>query len=282
MVKRKRPFVIDGGLGSRALDWNHLLLSVPNPRPGEANEGVLVGEFDLDKDFHIADIQPIWLNVRTGLTRPTAFAAPPGAVKWLFDSTGEPRLVFTGKGAQREIHWRGPGRTDWQLLAKGDLMAMPFEPHSVDDAGTLYVLYSDGPDGLRTLARYDFESKTIGKPLLSNPGFDFDGQLLTRSGPGPAPGVRVHIDAQTTVWFDAGMKPLRAIVDQRFPGRINRISCGLCTRPEAVALVRFYSDREPGQLCLNVKSSRDQHHDSDMASTARNSPSQCRRLHLSR
>ncbi len=248
LVKRKRPFLIDGDLGSRALDWNHLLLSVPSLRAGESNEEVLVGQFTLDKDYLITNIHPIWLNVRTGLSRSTGFTPPPGAVKWRFDSVGEPRLVFTRKGAQRAVFWRGPGRTDWQLVVEGDLIDMPFEPHSVDDVGNLYVLHKDGPDALQTLARFDFDRKTISKPLLVTPGFDFDGQLLTAPGGGPAQGVRVYIDAETTVWFDEGMKRLQAVVDQRLPGRVNRVSCGQCARSDATALVRSYSDREPGQL----------------------------------
>jgi hypothetical protein len=249
LVKRKRAFVIDAGFVSNALEWNHLLLTVPGPRPGAANEEVLIGQISLDKDAYIAHIDPVWLNVRTGLSRSTDFAAPHGVVRWLFDGLGEPRLVFTTKDARRAVHWRGPGRADWQLLVEGDVLSMPFEPHAVDDAGNLYVLHNDGPEVLRVLARYDFERKApSGEPVLRTPGFDFEGQLLTGVGGGPAQGVRVHVDAETTVWFDDDMKRLQAIVDKRFPGRVNRVSCGRCAQADAVALVRSYSDREPGQL----------------------------------
>jgi dipeptidyl aminopeptidase/acylaminoacyl peptidase len=56
------------------------------------------------------------------------------------------------------------------------------------------------------------------------------------------------VDAETTVWFDAGMKRLQDAVDDRFPGRVNRISCQRCTQPDDPVLVQSSSDREPGQL----------------------------------
>ena len=99
------------------------------------------------------------------------------------------RFIIGQKDAKRAVHWRGPGRTDWQLLVEGDVLTMPFEPHAVDDAGHLYVLHNDGPDGLQVLARYDFERKAPSSgPVLRTPGFDFEGQLLTEFGGGPAQG----------------------------------------------------------------------------------------------
>jgi dipeptidyl aminopeptidase/acylaminoacyl peptidase len=250
LIKRKREFIVDGDLGSRALEWNHLLLAVPADRPSPSDEEVLVGKYTLDKDALIDEVEPLWLNVRSGLSRPTAFAAPANTVKWQFDSRGEPRLAFTRKGAQRAVHWRGPGSAEWQLLVRGDLLQMPFQPFAVDDAGRLYVLHREGPAGVTVLARFDIERQAITAPLVSTPGFDFEGQLIIEPG-GAVTGVRVHADAETTVWLDEGMKQLQAQVDQRLPGRVNRISCGRCVRADRVALVRSYSDREPGELWIH-------------------------------
>jgi dipeptidyl aminopeptidase/acylaminoacyl peptidase len=262
LVNRKREFLVEGGSTSRALDWNHWLLSVPRPRPGVSNEEVLIGKLNLDKEFSVTSVEPIWLNVRTGVSRSTDFAPPPDAVHWLFDSKGEPRVVYTEKGAQGAAYWRAPGRSDWQLIVKGNLLEMPFKPHSVDDAGNLYVLRNEGPEGLQVLTRYDFaRQQPSAAPLISTPGFDFEGELITgpaATGTGAGAvavagvrgvrGVRVHADAEATVWFDEGLKRLQGIVDQRFPGRVNRVTCALCGQAEQVALVRSYSDTEPGQL----------------------------------
>jgi dipeptidyl aminopeptidase/acylaminoacyl peptidase len=46
------------------------------------------------------------------------------------------------------------------------------------------------------------------------------------------------------------MKRLQETVDERFPGRINRLSCQRCTQADAAVLVRSSSDREPGQLWI--------------------------------
>src|SRR5438034_1804316 len=46
LVRRQgRPFVSDGQAIDRALDWNHRLLRVPQPKSGQTNEDVLVVEF---------------------------------------------------------------------------------------------------------------------------------------------------------------------------------------------------------------------------------------------
>jgi dipeptidyl aminopeptidase/acylaminoacyl peptidase len=58
-------------------------------------------------------------------------------------------------------------------------------------------------------------------------------------------------DAETTVWFDEGMKQLQALVDRRLPGRVNRISCSRCGQPDTVTLVRSFSDQDPGQIWLH-------------------------------
>lgn len=250
LVKRKKRIVSYGADLGRALEWNHRLLRVPVPRPGEPNEEVLVGELGL-RGAGRPLVHPRWLNVRTGRSRSTGFDAPSDAVGWLFDSRGDARVVFTQREQRQAAYWRGPGRSDWQLLVEGELLDMSFTPHTVDDAGNLFVTRREGPAGQQVLARYDFERKApSAEPLVRTPGFDFTGQLMLERGSGAAQGVRVTTDAETTVWFDEGLKRLQALVDDKLPGRVNRISCRQCGQPDAVALIRSYSDRDPGTLLL--------------------------------
>ena len=46
------------------------------------------------------------------------------------------------------------------------------------------------------------------------------------------------------------MKAFQQRADALLPGRVNRIDCRRCGTPDMVALVRSYSDRNPGQLYL--------------------------------
>src|SRR5689334_4487905 len=57
----RRSGITSGGLPSRdrLLDFNHRLLTVPWPQPGEINEEVLLAEISLDE---LARETPLWLN----------------------------------------------------------------------------------------------------------------------------------------------------------------------------------------------------------------------------
>jgi dipeptidyl aminopeptidase/acylaminoacyl peptidase len=128
---------------------------------------------------------------------------------------------------------------------------VPFEVNAVDDAGGLYVTRSMGPAGLQVLTRYNFERKAPEDvPWVVTDGFDFQGSVLTEGGTGKARGVRMFVDAETTVWLDPVLKAFQEMADSQLPGRVNRISCRRCGQPDMVALVRSYSDRDPGSLWL--------------------------------
>jgi dipeptidyl aminopeptidase/acylaminoacyl peptidase len=251
LIKRKKFMVVDGNAVSRALDWDHRLLTVPRPTAEEGNERVLIGKLNASASGGPPTVEPLWLNVMTGRTSGADFQAPRGAIGWMFDSQGQPRIVNTRIDATRAAYWRGPADTGWRKIAEGDLLTMPFNPHSVDDSGNLYVTQRQGVEGYNILTRYDFERMAPSdKALVVTPGFDFTGTLILERGTGAAQGVRVNTDAETTVWFDQAMKKAQDAADAYLPGRINRISCRRCGQSDEVVLVRSYSDQDPGRLWL--------------------------------
>ncbi|RZJ12964.1 MAG: S9 family peptidase [Rubrivivax sp.] len=229
----------------RMLDLNHMLLRVATAAPGMVNDDVLLASLSSDGTQAL-----VWLNTRTGRSRDVNVNAPPLTMRWLIDNRGEPRVAFTRDGNRVAAHWRAPGSNAWTQLYEGDVLHQPFAVNSVDDAGNLYVTRNEGPQGYKVLARYDFERKSPeAKPLVVTPGFDFEGQLIA-DGTGKALGVRLTVDGETTVWFDESMKALQQQADRMLPGRINSISCRRCGQPDMVALLRSYSDRDPGRLYL--------------------------------
>lgn len=243
-----RPFVTDGSSrNERLLDWNHRLLAVPRPQPGEVNEEVLMVEVTPDERRLE---RPLWLNTRTGRTRPTGVDVPADTVGWVTDSRAELRVALTRRDGRQSALWREPGRQDWHPLYESDLLNAPFSINAVDDAGQLYVTRTQGAAGETVLSLYDFEARAPSKkPLVVAPGFDFRGRVLNDSA-GVALGVRVVTDGEITIWQNAAMQALQQEADERLPGRINSISCRRCAQPDMVALVRSYSDSEPGEFWL--------------------------------
>jgi dipeptidyl aminopeptidase/acylaminoacyl peptidase len=116
----------------------------------------------------------------------------------------------------------------------------------------LWVNESVGKEGFKVLKRFDFETgKPEAEPLVSTPGFDFDGRIVSESAGSTALGVRFNVDAEDTFWFDKGMKALQAEADLRFPGLINRLSCRRCAETDRVVVSHSYSDRDPGQIWVH-------------------------------
>jgi len=255
LVRTQRDFVATPSIGQPPLDpWHHLLM-VP---AGGAGDEVVVGHWQLDGGGDLQAVQPLRLNVVTGRSRSVALGVPDKVKHWLFDPQGEPRVAVARDQGQVTVWWRAPGSTAWVVLARHPFLDAPFNPHSVDAAGALYVTVTEpGEAGTLVLKRFDFQA---GRPetqtLARTPGFDFRGRLLHDGGRVPQPGegalgLRLTTDAETTVWFQPALARLQDAVDQRLPGRVNRITCRRCSADDAVVLVQSWSDRDPGQLWLH-------------------------------
>ncbi|WP_156392184.1 MULTISPECIES: prolyl oligopeptidase family serine peptidase [unclassified Roseateles] len=247
LVRRQWKPAINDGRDDRMLDWNHRLVAVPPSRPGKVNEEVLLVEFSSGGN-HVET--PVWLNAVNNTTRSVDYKEPLHTVGWMADSLGEPRIAFTQHKDRRAAYWQPPGSRTWTQLYESDLLGLPYRIEAVDDTGALFVSRFEGAQRQRALARYDFASGAPeAKPLVAVPGFDFAGDLVTNET-GRTVGVRVVADGETTIWFDAAMKAFQERTDSLFAGRINRIDCRRCGAPDMVALVRSYSDRDPGRLYL--------------------------------
>jgi dipeptidyl aminopeptidase/acylaminoacyl peptidase len=238
-----------GPINIKILDWYHHLLRVPAWRPGETNEDVLVAEFSYAKDRD--DERPLWVSTRTGRTKRVNFEIPDGVSGWEVDERGEPRVAYRYKAGQQSMLWRAPGETTWKELFKAGTFDAPFFSEAVTSDGTLYVQEKSGAGGTAVLKQFDFKTMAPRPdPIVVVPGFDFSGGLVRNPEGGKAMGVRLLADAETTVWFDERMKAFQAEVDKLFPTTINRIDCRRCGEPDMVALVRAFSDREPGRIFL--------------------------------
>jgi acetyl esterase/lipase len=229
----------------RALHWNHTLLFVP---PAATDE-VIVGELKATagRDMRIL---PKRVNAATQRASSLAEGAPDHPVGWWFDPAGEPRVVETVHEGQTTVHWRAPGASGWSVLARHPTLHKAFSPRFVDGAGTLYVTVASGEAGVQELRRFDFATgRPAAEPAVRTPGFDFAGTFITSGATGKAIGIRLVTDGETTVWLDPRLDALQRLADARFPGRINRLSCGrTCDAEHLSVLVVSYSDQDPGSL----------------------------------
>lgn len=249
LVRREHaPFVRDDTFDKHLLDWNHRIQHVPVPLEGQPNDEVLLAEFGVN-DPHEEHLK--WVDTRSGRAHDVRVNAPDGTVDWITDSRGEPRVALTRVQGRQAAFWRAPGSKTWQTLYESSLLNRPFGVVAVDDAGGLYVTRQQGREGTTELTRYDFDTRApAAQPLVRTPGFDFTGRLIFEDRSGRLLGVRAVVDAETTVWLDPALKALQEEADRRLPGRVNHIDCRRCSQADRVALVRSYSDHDPGRLWL--------------------------------
>lgn len=250
LVRRRwKAGLTAGPVNIKILDWYHRLLRVPAFQPDQPNDDVLVAEFSYvrDKDAE----RPLWVNTRTGRTKRVTFDIPDGISGWEVDDFGEVRGAMRSEKDRVSLLWRDAGSETWKQLFEARQLHTPFVPEALTGDGSFFVLDNSGAGGTATLKRFDFATQQpSAKPVVAVEGFDFAGGLLRRPEGGAPMGVRLVADAETTVWFDGGMKAFQAEVDRLFPSTVNRIDCRRCGQADMVALVRSFSDRDPGRLYL--------------------------------
>ncbi|WP_374660258.1 alpha/beta hydrolase family protein [Inhella sp.] len=244
LVQRRseRPVEMRAGRGQAALDFRHVRLNLPRGRGDE----LLIGRWDAE------GLQPLWLNARTGATRDAGIERPRDArdpIRWWFDSRGEARVLLSTREGRNWLHWRGPGDAEWRRISERDALASPFDIAFVDDLGSLFVMQPRGAAGERVLTRFDFErNEPAGQALVHLPGFDLQVQPLMDEG--RLIGLRLTGEREHTHWLLPAMQALQQRVDERSPGRVNRLDCRRCGAEDAVLLLESFSDRDPGQFWL--------------------------------
>jgi len=250
LVKLDRPFIVgERRTGREPLDPWHRLLHVPR---GGGDE-VIVGEYEYDGGGEFRGIKAKRLNVTNLRTRNLSLGVPENVWHWLFDPDGEPRMLLTRHQGRVTLHWRAPGSEAWKPITDWEAFKAPFLPRFIDSDGTLYVTTADGRDGTAVLRRFDFATGRPSKDVVvSTPGFDFEGGIVSETRGGRALGVRVTTDAETTVWFEPRLTALQKEADARFPGRVNRLSCRQCGSPEMITLNVSWSDQDPGQVWVHT------------------------------
>ncbi|MBI5277105.1 MAG: S9 family peptidase [Burkholderiales bacterium] len=188
------------------------------------------------------------IDTRTGRDSGTIF--PPGkTLVWVIDEKDEARVALTlDTHTEAALHLKNPKTDQWEKLEAFN----PYErdviyPLRLVGDKQLFVTARNGKDTL-ALHIYDLEKRALEpEPVVAVNGFDFNGGPIVRGG--RVVGIRYTSDADSTVWLDADLKDLQKRIDGMLPGMVNLLSIPM-RDGSPVALVRSYSDTDPGRFLL--------------------------------
>ncbi|MRW92404.1 prolyl oligopeptidase family serine peptidase [Duganella sp. FT80W] len=251
LALRRNQFVRNGEDNNDLLPWHTYMLDQAG---AQDSEYVYVKDISFSSVGNLLSEDLLRLNTRNG--KAESVDHPSSARSWLLDQNGEPRLVQTLEQNIATIRYLDPASKAWRTLASFDAYTGGggFQPLAFGPDGALYVVSNTGRDN-SALYRYDLEhGKLPPRHLVELDGFDFRGHLIISNN--KLLGIRIHSDAEGTVWFDPAMQALQAKVDKILPGTVNLLTPP--TRPQSPwLLVESYSDKQPRRyLVYNTDSGR--------------------------
>jgi dipeptidyl aminopeptidase/acylaminoacyl peptidase len=232
-------------INDRRLDINWVLQEIPPSLDG--NEVIVLRRRWLN-EREATGAQLARLDTRTGLMRNLSEGIPDYTQSWELDWRGEPRIIET-LHEDRSRFFRRDEAGRWQLWYEDD-------PHARKHPMPMWI----GPNG-QMLGRQSHRGYTAvyrldpetgrgeGEPLISTPGYDFTGELITEPATGQLLGVRYETDAPGTVWLDPTMKARQADIDTKLPGSVNLMECLRCLDASHI-VVTSVSDMRPPMYFL--------------------------------
>ncbi len=242
LIKTDKPFLTTATLiADRRLDVNWTLHSVP---PGLDGGEVIVLRRPWSNEAASIGVQLARLDTRTGLTRTLSEGIPDHTSHWLLDWRGQPRVIDTHNQGRSRLYRRDDaGR--WQFWYEDDPEARK-NPWPAWIGPDNQMLGEHSYRGYDAIFRLDPQTgRADGEPLISTPGYDFTGRLITEPGTGRLLGVRFETDAPGTVWLDKTMKAAQADIDARLPGSVNLIECLRCVGASHFVVTSLTDVRPP-------------------------------------
>ncbi len=224
--------------GSRMLDQ----------APAQDSDAIYVVTRDPSLPSNKTNWDLLKVDTVTGIT--SKVEHPENTHQWMLDAKGEPRLIMTVERDTGTMRLRDTATGSWKDLTTYKLYGSnraAFAPVAFGADGTFYVTAQAGKDKT-ALHTYDLATgKLSEQPLINMVDYDFRGRLIFSNG--KLIGFRALSDAETTNWFDPGMKALQDEVDKLLNNTINLLS--VAPRAETPwVLVESYSDTIPKTVRL--------------------------------
>lgn len=231
-------------ISSRTLQPDHALYRMLR----DGSDDVLVAHWVWTNIGDLSYISLLRVNTRTGIAKNLSVGAPDHVRAWTVDRLGEPRFVVTEFEGKQALHWKAGGSASWVKIHEASSLEGVISPVYVESESRVYAMARVAPDrDVTSLVAMNPGAAAAGKltaePLLTAPGFDFDGGVV-RNRSGAVLGVDYLTEARATHWFDPAMKKVQQQVDALLPGSNNLLDCGDCENVENV-LVTSSSDRSP-------------------------------------
>jgi dienelactone hydrolase len=226
LINTDKPFITTATLiSNRRLDINWVLHSVSSER-------------------ETTGVQLARLDTTTGQTRTLSAGIPDHTYRWLLDWRGEPSVIDTLHQGRSQLFKRDEAGK-WQPWYDDDPQARKHPvPMWIGPDGQM--LGTQGHRGYSAVFRLDPQTgRSDGEPLVTTPGYDFLGRLITEPGSGRLLGVRYETDAPGTAWMDATMKARQADIDARLPGTVNLIECLRCAEASHLVVTSLSDMRPP-------------------------------------
>ncbi len=204
------------------------------------------------------------LNTRTGKAQLLTSDTPGNVGAWIQDDKGDVAgaMSFDDDTGKISVFRTVGGKFD--KLIEFDSDERGWGPVSVNSDGTWVIMSNLDTDKV-VLAKYDPAQRKVLEIMAQHPRFDLgttqgalegeddaDGgsvrpAALLKNKAKEVIGIRMHVDKETTLWFDKDYAKVQATMDAALPGRVNRIKKLGDTKRY---LVRSYSDRQPGEYLL--------------------------------
>ncbi|RZL40520.1 MAG: S9 family peptidase [Rubrivivax sp.] len=228
----------------RRLEINWTLLTVPQDGSGE----VIVMRRRWESDPESTSLSIARLDTRTGLTKSVNLGIPDYVSRWLLDWRGDPYAIETFR-AGRSQFLRRDAQGRWQPWFEDDGYSRSHAlPAWVGPDGQ--ILGTQSHRGYSALFQLDPVTGVEGKePIVTTPGYDYDGHLVFDPDARRLLGVRFETDAPGTVWLDPAMKAVQADIDAKLPGSVNLIECSRCLNAMNL-IVTAQSDQVPAEYYL--------------------------------
>ncbi|MCH8219757.1 MAG: S9 family peptidase [Proteobacteria bacterium] len=200
----------------------------------------------INQRFRFPDVYKV--NVNTGHMRKLTINDN-DIMDWHVDYKGRPRVGYS-TGSDRDdlifdVVYRPEDSEEWKSIVSSTLG--DFSLHGFDqDNRHIFVSSRNGGDRLK-LYRVDGETGELGKPLVSDPVYDVDGELISTRAGKPL-FFRYQTDKPRTLFFEQDWADRQAVIDGALPDAVNDIYDW--DDAETRFLIYSWSDRQVGDYYL--------------------------------
>ena len=244
LVERQGVWARNGNDGRRLEPGNTFLLNGGTQRNSDE---VLVARPEGFEGKDVDYIKLLRLNTRNG--RSEEVDSPLHSVGWLPDIQGNLRVAVTRQGEKGSLRWKDPATGGWRTLAEfnGYTGDGEVQVSHVGPDGKLYINARRGRDKMAMWLLDPVTGSWSAEPLAQSPQFDVIAQVVARRD--LVLGLRFTIDAEVTLWFDAGTKTLQAQIDKVLPRTVNRLTLPW-EGDSPWVLIEAFADIQPTQFFL--------------------------------